>query len=211
MRNKLLWGLMTLLCLCILLIVSRYLTLDPAVFFPEQRAVYLAHLTALIIHVIGSMLALALGPFLFLNGLRIKWPAVHRWLGRLYLLGNLLGGVAGIYMATYAYTGGTTSVAFALLGILWLATGLMAFVRIRAGNVHEHRRWMVRNFALTLAGVMLRLQTLFLAMAFGFEVGYMIVAWSCWVPNLLVAEWFLRQQRSPVAHTLVKTMRLNEV
>lgn len=202
MRNKFLykflWGLMTLLSLLTVLLASRYLTLDPDVFFPEQRTIYLAHLTALMLHVIGSMMALTLGPFLFLNRLRSKWPAVHRWLGRLYLLGNLFGGLAGLYMSTYAYTGEIARNGFATLALLWLTTGLMAYVRIRDGNVSAHRRWMVRNFALLFAGVMLRLQTPFLDMAFGYEVGYMIVAWSSWAPNLLVAEWIVRRSQPAI-------------
>lgn len=210
MRNKLLWGLMTLLSLLTVLLVSRYLTLDPEVFFPEQRAVYLAHLTGLIVHVIGSMVALALGPFLFLPSARNQWPALHRWLGRVYLLGNLFGGVAGLTMSTYAYTGEIARNGFAMLGLLWLATGLMAYVRIRDGNVAEHRRWMMRNFALLLAGVMLRLQLPLLSMVFSFETAYQIVAWSSWLPNLFVAEWLVRQ-RIDVSYTVSKPTRRQEV
>lgn len=202
LRKRIAWVLITLASLTIVLVVSRYLTLDPEVFFPEQRATYLAHLSILVTHVAGAMVALAIGPFMFLRRLRARWPAIHRGLGRVYLLGVLAGGVAGLALAPYAYTGATTSAGFAILGLLWLGTGVMAFVRIREGDVQAHRRWMLRNFALTFAGVSLRLQMLPLAVAFGFDLGYMIVAWSCWVPNILVAEWMLRRRRSapsPVA------------
>lgn len=60
------WGIMVFLALAITLLVSRYLTLNPNVYFPEQRAVYIAHTVGILGHVIGSMLALALGPFQFL-------------------------------------------------------------------------------------------------------------------------------------------------
>ena len=185
------WGLMVFLSLPVVLLAGRYLSLEPGVFFPEQRAVYSVHLTALLLHIVGSMVALTLGPFLFLNGLRASWPAVHRWLGRVYLLGVLCGGVAGLYMSTYAYTGEVARDGFATLALLWLATGMMAYVRIRDGNVREHRRWMVRNFALTFAGVVLRLQLPLLSTMFSFETAYMIVAWTAWVPNLMVAQWLV--------------------
>ena len=196
LRKRIAWSLMTLASLSIVFLVSRYLTLDPDVFFPEQRATYLAHLSILIAHVVGAMVALTIGPFMFLNRLRMRWPAVHRWLGRVYLLGVLVGGTTGLVLAGYAYTGGTTSAGFAILGLLWLGTGLMAYIRIREGDVQAHRRWMLRNFALTLAGVSLRMQTLPLAMIFGFDLGYMIVAWSCWIPNLLIVEWMVRKRRT---------------
>ena len=36
------------------------------------------------------------------------------------------------------------------------------------------------------------------------EVGYMIGGWSCWVSNLLVAEWVLRQRHPTVSRVLAK-------
>jgi hypothetical protein len=117
-------------------------------------------------------------------------------MGRFYLLGILLGGGCGLYMATYAYAGIITSLGFASLAILWLTTGFLAYRTIRAGDVDAHRRWMIRNFALTFAAVTLRLELGFLAMLFGFEMGYQMIAWLCWIPNLLVAEAIIRRSFS---------------
>lgn len=194
MRRKIGWGVMTLLSLLITLLVSRYLTLNPEVYFPEQRATYLAHRTGIISHIVGGMLALSLGPFQFLRGLRAKRPFLHRWMGRFYLFGILMGGVAGLYMATFAYGSMVTRLGFRALALLWLFTGTMAYIAIRRGEVANHRRWMVRSFALTFAAVTLRLQMPFLVMGLGLDLGYMIVAWSCWMPNLLIVEWFLRRE-----------------
>jgi hypothetical protein len=60
---------------------------------------------------------------------------------------------------------------------------------------------MIRNFALAFAAVMLRL---YLPMAFAagadFEESYRAIAWLCWVPNVLVAEWLVkRSEQSPAA------------
>ena len=76
---------------------------------------------------ISLSVALGLGPFQFLRGLRTKHPALHRWIGRFYLLGILLGGVAGLYMATFAYTGPVASFGFGTLALLWLITGALAY------------------------------------------------------------------------------------
>ena len=38
---------------------------------------------------------------------------------------------------------------------------------------------------------MLRLELPLLASNFGFDTGYRIVSWLCWVPNVLVAETML--------------------
>jgi hypothetical protein len=49
---------------------------------------------------------------------------------------------------------------------------------------------MVRNFSLTFAAVTLRLYIPASALAgVEFSVAYPIIAWLCWVPNILWAEW----------------------
>ncbi|MGF1507837.1 MAG: hypothetical protein ACFB51_22345 [Anaerolineae bacterium] len=68
------WGVMTFLALVMVLAASRYFLWNPDLFFPQQRAVYLAHDFAIMTHIIGGVLAMALGPFQFLNKLRLKRP-----------------------------------------------------------------------------------------------------------------------------------------
>jgi hypothetical protein len=54
---------------------------------------------------------------------------------------------------------------------------------------------MIRCFALALAAVTLRneLPMLLLAARLSFHAAYITVSWLCWVPNLIVAEWWLRR------------------
>jgi uncharacterized membrane protein len=185
---------MLLLAIAVSLVVSRYLTLDPETFFPEQRAVYLAHLTFVIVHVVASMLAILIGPFQFLPGIRKgPWLKVHRWLGRVYLLGILFGGLSGLYMAQMAYGGIISQLGFTALACLWLYTGYRAYRHIRQKEIEQHRQWMIRNYALTFAGVMLRVwMPLSMGAGMDFTAAYIVIAWLCWVPNLLVAEWMIR-------------------
>jgi Predicted membrane protein (DUF2306) len=98
------WSVMLLLALFMFVLASRYLTFNPEVYFPEQRAVYLAHLFGITLHIVGAMLATILGPFQFLPKIRTsRYLKVHRWLGRIYLMGVLIGGLGGLYMAFLAY------------------------------------------------------------------------------------------------------------
>jgi uncharacterized membrane protein len=203
MGSRIAWGLITLFALGIALISSRYLTLNPAVYFPQQRLVYETHTAGIILHIVGGLLALVLGPFQFLSGVRARWPGLHRWVGRLYLLGIALGGFGGLYMATYAYTGLVATLGFSALALLWLVTGAMALVTIRRGEVALHRRWMLRNFALTFAAVTLRVELTPLAGVLGEQIGYMTVAWACWIPNLLVAQWLIARSEAQPARPSV--------
>ncbi|MFZ0547882.1 MAG: DUF2306 domain-containing protein [Candidatus Promineifilaceae bacterium] len=56
-------------------------------------------------------------------------------------------------------------------------TRFLAYSTIRSGDVAAHRRWIIYNFALTFAGVTLRLEMMPLTMIFGMTTGYEIVAW----------------------------------
>jgi predicted membrane protein DUF2306 len=195
--KKIGWVVMLLLATLVFLFASRYLTLDPDVFFSEQRAVYMAHITMLIMHIVGAMLAILIGPFQFLPGIRKgRWLKVHRWLGRTYLLSVLVGGIGGLYMAPFAYGGIISRLGFGALGCLWLYSGYQAYRHIRNKEIEVHRQWMIRNYALTFAGVMLRLWVpLSGAIGIDFTTAYVMIGWMCWVPNLLVAEWIIRSTR----------------
>ena len=166
---------------------------------PRMRDVFQANSVAILAHIFGSAVALLLGPFQFLSGLRSRAPALHRWSGRAYLgFGVLIGGLAGFYMAFHAFGGLMGRSGFFFLAVFWLFTGVMAFKAILAGQVNEHKQWMIRNFALTFAAVTLRIQ---LGIVQGTELpfasSYPFIAWTCWVPNLIFAEWLIRRLNEP--------------
>ena len=83
---------------------------------------------------------------------------------------------------------------FGALAALLLFTTLRAYAAARRRDIATHRQWMVRSYALIFAAVTLRIELPLLAMAFGdFLPGYQVVAWLCWVPNALWAEWYVRR------------------
>jgi len=164
---------------------------------PDMKVTYNSHAAGIYTHVFGALFALLLGPWQFSTRLRAARPALHRWMGRLYLgIGVLVGGIAGVYMAFHAFGGIVAQTGFGLLAVLWLYTGLRAYLAIRAGEAASHRRWMVRNFALSFAAVTLRLWLPgSVASGIAFEVAYPVIAWACWVPNLVIAELAFNRDR----------------
>ncbi len=144
-------------------------------------------------HVLGSAVALLIGGFQFMPRIRTRHIRWHRWLGRTYLLAVLFGGIGGLVLAGRADGGLTGKAGFALLGVIWLASGWQAYRAIRRGDVAAHRIWMIRNFALTFAAVTLRIHLGVFTGALSLPLAqvYPLVAWLCWVPNLIVAEWFI--------------------
>jgi uncharacterized membrane protein len=169
---------------------------------PDMRATFESHdRFGIYTHVFASAFALALGPFQFLAWLRSDRPALHRWLGRLYLgLGVLVGGLAGLFVAFNAFGGPVARTGFVCLAIAWLFSGFKAYRAIRSRDVASHRRWMMRNFALTFAAVTLRLWLpSMLISGVSIDVAYQIVAWLCWVPNIIVAELLLNRKQNRVS------------
>lgn len=170
-----------------------------------------AHKGALYSHVFGAAVALCLGGFQFSTHLRAKRPQLHRWMGRLYLgLGVLVGGTAGLIMATRAFGGLPARLGFGALAVMWLYTGTRAYIAIRGGNMLAHRCWMVRNFSLTFAAVTLRLYLPASAViGVPFDVAYPVIAWMAWVPNLIVAEWWFNRRGGSSSEISSKTVRVS--
>jgi uncharacterized membrane protein len=147
-------------------------------------------------HLAGGLLALALGPWQLNGRLRRRALNLHRWMGRGYVLAVLVGGVGALALAPHSLEGLVTHIGFGTLGVLWLFATLQAYRRIRAGDQLSHRRWMIRSYALTLAAVSLRIYLpLSHALGIPFADAYQAIAWLAWVPNLLIAEWFILERR----------------
>ena len=183
------WAVLAFFAIPIALYAASFLYFRERAFPPPLKESFLARPWGIYPHAIIGAIALVIGPFQFNRRLMLRRRRAHRVMGRIYVLGALLTGVVGTYMAWYAFGGPTTKAGFAALGLLLLVTTTKAFTSIKAGDVKAHRRWMIRSFALLFAAVTLRIELpILIAMFGGFEPAYRIVAWSCWVPNLLVAE-----------------------
>lgn len=161
--------------------------------FEEQSAVFATNRTALLVHVAGGMLALLAGPVQFLRGLRERRPVLHRASGWIYALAVVSASASGLILARHAFGPASNKAAFAMLAVLWFISTAAGIRAVIAGDLLQHRRWMIRSYALTFSGVTLRAETLLLALAadMEFAAAYGIAAWLCWVGNLLVAEWLI--------------------
>ena len=158
---------------------------------PDMKTIFETQSFGIYTHIFASIVALLIGPFQFSKRIRQKYKNIHRWLGRVYLsVGVFIGGMSGLYMSQYAYGGAIAKFGFAMLAVSWLFTGFRAYMAIRKGAIAEHRKWMLRNFALTFAAVMLRIYLPVSILAgIEFSLAYSIIAWLCWVPNIIFVEW----------------------
>lgn len=149
------------------------------------------------IHFLGGGIALITGALQLNRRLRTRFLPVHRWLGRLYVLAVATGGVAALELALHASGGLVATAGFGLLAMFWLGSTLMGYRCIKRSKPTAHRRWMIRSYSLTLAAVTLRLYMPLSAMlGLPIAVAYPAISWLAWIPNLLIAEWFVRSRRS---------------
>ena len=156
---------------------------------------------AFYLHVGFGGLALLLSPAQFATRLRVRAPRVHRTVGRVALASIAVAGTAGVVLAPLSLAGPVGTVGFGLLAVLWVTFAGTALRAVRRGDIEGHRRWAVRTFALTYAAVTLRLWLAVLipaqvaladvSGATAFHRAYLLVPFLAWVPNLLVAEWYL--------------------
>ena len=146
-------------------------------------------------HIILGGLALLIGWLQFSHKLRRKNIKLHRTIGKTYVVSVLISGICGLFIALYA-TGGIISVlGFFSLGVVWLSTTILGFKAIKKGNVELHEKFMIFSFAACFAAVTLRIWLPILTSLMGeFTGAYRIVAWLCWVPNIVVAYFIVRKK-----------------
>ena len=209
------WALMAFLAIVVTIIaLAPYVTFNSEN-FNNATARYTTESTlryvGLFVHAFAGGIALLIGSFQFLDGFRKRRPVIHRWMGRLYLVSILIGGLSAFIIAPGMISGLVGEVGLISLAVLWLWTGAMAYRSIRNGDVESHREWMIRSFALTFAAATLRLwlgtliatQLPFLQTKYAgdfdalFVEVYRVVMWLCWVPNIIVAEMIIQRRRSP--------------
>jgi uncharacterized membrane protein len=183
------WVICALLCALVVVFASQYYFHRPSGHFGERYALLLTH-------IVGGSVALLAGPWQFSRRLRRRNLSLHRMLGKIYLLGVLVGSVAGFASALHSEGGMPTHLGFGILAVLWFFTGLVAYRYARAGRIEEHGEWMIRNFSLSLAAVTLRqyLPFALFVLHWPFLRAYVPISWLCWVPNLILAEWMIRRR-----------------
>jgi uncharacterized membrane protein len=157
----------------------------------------------LFLHINGGTLALLTGPWQFWTGLRQRNLAIHRWTGRLFLVGVAMGIVGAVGLSVTSTYGWALVNGIRGLALAWLVTTGMAYYTIRKGLVSLHKEWMIRAYVVTFAFVTFRLlsdygPTSRLQPENDRDI---TIAWACWVVPLAITEmvFHLKRVRAAVA------------
>jgi len=186
-------GLAAFLGLLVSLVSYRFVFLGLESAFEIMIEHALDRRVLLLMHVLAAPVALAVGAFQFMPRIRRNHRALHRWLGRLYAVAILVGGIGAMGISLNAIGGLWAQVGFSALGIAWMGSTAIAIWMVMNKRFAEHRVWMLRSFALTFSAVTLRLQLVgFEILGLPYEQSSVWLAFTCWVPNLVVAEILIR-------------------
>lgn len=160
------------------------------------NAVFASHVLLAIVVALGGTLQLV--PLI-----RRRWPAAHRWNGRLYLVAAMLTAAGGIHLSLVRREPDPfNGPALTIDALLIIVFGALAWRAARRRAIGEHREWALRTYIVVNAVWFQRLGIIVFMMtrgALGFEGGMQTFAnvWSfgSFVVPLLLLELYLAVHR----------------
>ncbi|RRR83945.1 DUF2306 domain-containing protein [Streptomyces sp. RP5T] len=203
--------------------IPRYLTFDPAQSKIPANPQYPWHYPVLVVHVLCGTVAIVTCCLQVWPALRQRYPKVHRVSGRLYVAAGVLpGGLAGLAVAYASPSGLSMQMSTMTTSVLWIGTAVVGLRMARQGRIADHRRWMVRSFALTMSIVVSRVlgvvydHTILPPPGAGADIPALIAwgqeraglaSWPGWILPLLIAEWWLIEREATARHRARKARR----
>lgn len=147
------------------------------------------------IHIILGGIALLIGWLQFNKSLRLKNIALHKTIGKLYVIACLFSAISGFYIALYATGGIISKLGFTTMALVWFFTTLFAFTAIKKGKIIQHQKLMIYSYATSFSAVTLRIWLPIFSIFLGdFISAYKIVAWVSWIPNIIAAYFIIKLQ-----------------
>ena len=144
--------------------------------------------TALVGHILFATVISITGALQLIPGIRNRFPAFHRWNGRLFVLAAFTQAITGIYLTLWVgkRVGDTTQHVISVLGaVLIIFCAVMALRFAMQRDFTTHRRWALRLFLVASASWFIRLGfavTLVLLGPIGFDSttfsGPLVTFWS---------------------------------
>ncbi len=103
---------------------------------------------AIMSHVLLAVVIMLGGAVQLIPAIRRRRPAVHRWVGRSYVIAVSLTSLAGLYMVWVRGSVGDLSqhIAISLNAVILTTSAVLAWRAARAGEFAVHRRWALRAY-----------------------------------------------------------------
>lgn len=153
-RRRRPWGLITITVVTVGLLVFMlwaYVPPDIAASRADMHGDQLRY-ALLVGHIAFGTIATLAGLLQFWPVLRARHPRLHRWTGRAYFyLGIFPAALIAVPVVALSEQGVSNQAALLMMTMLWVATGVAGLRATLQRRYADHRRWMIRNYAITLA------------------------------------------------------------
>ena len=160
---------------------------------------YVKHALLISLHIVPGLLFLLLGPLQFISSLRARWPTLHRWSGRVFIVSGLITAITAIVinMAFPPVGGLFKSLAVYIFSLALIISLIIALRAILRRDIKHHRAWMIRAFAIGLSISTMRIFFIPAYMLFGIPSNFTIALgmWIGFIVNIIVAEIILWRER----------------
>ena len=153
--NNLLWISLGLTALFVFITSEVFLAADYPMYHAYRLQV-IADRHLLIPHALCGAVALLAGPVQFSSRFRRDHRQFHRVLGHAYVIAVLFGATTGIALAA----GRPGLPGTSMQAAAWIVCTTAAFLTARNRQIVQHRRWMVRSWAVTFTFVSSRVLNL---------------------------------------------------
>jgi hypothetical protein len=166
---------------------------------------------AIVMHVSSAVIVMLAGAMQLIPQVRSRFPAFHRWNGRIYLLTACALGMAGLYMTWIRGSIGDLSqhVGGSLGAVLIWLCAAMALRYALARDFKTHRRWALRLFLVASAAWFYRIAFFLTLLIFQRPIGFdpatftgpfpTAMSFAQYLFPLAILEIYLRAQDSPGA------------
>jgi hypothetical protein len=162
-------------------------------------------------HLVSAVVIILAGSLQLVPQIRERFPILHRWNGRLYIVTAFSVSLAGLYLMWVRGTVGDLPqhLGTSLMAVLIMLCAVMALRYAMARDFKTHRRWALRLYLVVSASLFIRIGT-FLAIflnhgPFGFDPTTFrgpfltFISFAQYLVPLGVLELYLRTQDRPTA------------
>lgn len=203
-------GIVQAIILILILIVLTFAVLRMIEDIPHLRAGtipddeyakrYVEHPWLAVAHIAPGVLYLIGAPFQLAHRIRSKAYWFHRRFGRLLLVAALLSAIFAIaFGIPYAFGGFGESSAAVVFSLWMIVCLLLAFRAIKQDRMVDHRRWMIRAFAIGLGVGSIRIWVAIFSSTglLDFQGSFAPAFWIAFVSHVIGAELWIRTTPQP--------------
>ena len=148
-------------------------------------------------HIGGSFAAVSIALLQIWLGITGRARAVHRVLGRAYLIVVAVGGIGSLLLLSTLPEPANEPYRYGLISatVAWLVTAGLGYRAAKNRNLIRHRRWMTRSFAIAMLFVVFRSidRSIRVVDPAWFEVHgdelENVLAWAAWCVPLILLEF----------------------